>query len=110
VKPRLKPPRNKRLKLKRDILLLTSAFKFNLRRYGLGGTITIRMRPHQVVGRALVHCHLAAHAAGPHSLYCYYCFQLARPAVILLQAVRPCTHLCIPHPGTCLSWHFQPFL
>ena len=32
-KPKLKPPGAKRLKLKCDILLSTSAFNFNLRRY-----------------------------------------------------------------------------
>ena len=34
--PKLKPPATKRLKLKFDILLSTSAFKFNLRRYAKG--------------------------------------------------------------------------
>jgi len=33
MKPELKPPGTKLLKLKCDILLSTSAFKFNLRRY-----------------------------------------------------------------------------
>jgi len=33
IKPKLKPPGNKRLKLKYEILLSTSAFKINLRRY-----------------------------------------------------------------------------
>ena len=33
IGPKLKPPRTKRLKLKCDIVLSTSAFKFNLRRY-----------------------------------------------------------------------------
>jgi len=33
IKPKLKPPGTKRLKLKCDIPLSTSAFKFNLRRY-----------------------------------------------------------------------------
>ena len=33
MKPKLKLPGTKRLKLKRDILLSNSAFKFNLRRY-----------------------------------------------------------------------------
>ena len=32
----MKPPGTKRLKLKCDILLLTSAFRFNLRRYSKG--------------------------------------------------------------------------
>jgi hypothetical protein len=33
MKPKLKPPGTKRLKVKCDILMSTSAFKFNLRRY-----------------------------------------------------------------------------
>ena len=33
IKPTLKPPGTKRLKLKCDVLLSTFAFKFNLRRY-----------------------------------------------------------------------------
>ena len=33
VRPKLKPPGTKRLKLNCDILLSTSAFKFSLRRY-----------------------------------------------------------------------------
>jgi len=37
IKPTLKPPGTKRLKLKRDILLSKSAFKFSLRRYNKGG-------------------------------------------------------------------------
>jgi hypothetical protein len=36
MKPTLKAPGTKRLKLKCDMLLSTSAFKFNLRRYALG--------------------------------------------------------------------------
>ena len=36
IKPKLKPPGTKRLKLNCDILLSTSAFKFNLRRYNKG--------------------------------------------------------------------------
>jgi len=38
IKPKLKPPGTKRLKLKCDVLLSTFAFKYNLRRYmkGLG--------------------------------------------------------------------------
>jgi hypothetical protein len=35
IKPKLKPPGTKRLKLNCDILLSTSALKFNLRRYNL---------------------------------------------------------------------------
>ena len=37
IKPKWKMPRTDRLNLMCDILLLTSAFKFNLRRYILGG-------------------------------------------------------------------------
>ena len=36
IKPKLKPPRTKRLKLNCDVLLSTPAFKFNLRHYNLG--------------------------------------------------------------------------
>jgi len=36
IKPTLKPPGTKRLKLKFDVLLSTFAFKINLRRYNLG--------------------------------------------------------------------------
>jgi len=35
MKPKLKPPGAKRLKLKCDILLTTAPFKFNLRRYAV---------------------------------------------------------------------------
>jgi hypothetical protein len=38
MKPKLKPPGTERLKLKCDILLLSSAFKINLRRYILALT------------------------------------------------------------------------
>jgi hypothetical protein len=38
INPKLKPPGTNCLKLKCDILLSTSAFKFNLRRYDSGGT------------------------------------------------------------------------
>jgi hypothetical protein len=50
IKPKLKPPGTKRLKLKCDILLSTSAFRFSLRRYNkvyslvggfVGGTPTV---------------------------------------------------------------------
>ena len=36
MKPKLKPPETKRLKLNCDIMLSTSAFEFNLRRYTTG--------------------------------------------------------------------------
>ena len=36
IKPMLKPPGNKQLKLKRDEPLSTSAFRFNVRRYSKG--------------------------------------------------------------------------
>jgi len=39
MKPKVKPPETKRLKLKCDILLSTSAFKFNLRRYASAGLL-----------------------------------------------------------------------
>jgi len=35
IRPKLKPPGTEGLKVKCDILLSTSAFKFNLRRYTL---------------------------------------------------------------------------
>jgi hypothetical protein len=38
IKPELKPPGTKRLKLNCDVLLSTSAFKFNFRRYNQGRT------------------------------------------------------------------------
>jgi len=38
VKPMLKPPGTKHLKLKCDILLSTSAFRFHLRRYSTGSS------------------------------------------------------------------------
>ena len=40
IKPKLKPPGTKRLKPKRDMLLSTSAVKFNLRRYVEASTDT----------------------------------------------------------------------
>ena len=36
IKPKLKPPGTKRLKLNCDILVSSSAFEFNLRRYTTG--------------------------------------------------------------------------
>jgi len=39
MKPILKPPGTKHLKLKSDIVLSTFAFKFNLRRYNMGRPI-----------------------------------------------------------------------
>ena len=47
--PTLRPTGTKLLKLKHDILLSTSAFKFNLRRYNLGG----RHESPQVLQRGL---------------------------------------------------------
>jgi hypothetical protein len=41
MKPKLKRTGTKRLKLKCDILLSTSAFKFNLRRYTQGGKLRV---------------------------------------------------------------------
>jgi len=43
IKPTLKPTGTKRLKLKCDILLSTSAFKFNLRRYIMGAQHVMRI-------------------------------------------------------------------
>ena len=39
IKPKLEPPGTKRLKLNRDVLLSTSAFKYSLRRYTEGVTV-----------------------------------------------------------------------
>jgi hypothetical protein len=44
IKPESKPPGTKRLKLKCDILLSTSAFKFNLRRYTEGAALVEELR------------------------------------------------------------------
>ena len=38
IKPNLKPPGTKRLKLNCDVLLSTSALEFNLRRYNVAKT------------------------------------------------------------------------
>jgi len=48
----LKPPGTKRLKLKCDVLLSTSAFKFNLRRYDLVTKLLMR-DPSQRLGEAV---------------------------------------------------------
>ena len=45
LKPTLKPPGAKRLKLKCDMLLSTAAFKFSLRRYTGGITIRLEQVP-----------------------------------------------------------------
>jgi len=42
MRPKLKPPGTKRWKLKCDMLLPTSAFKFNLRRYDPAMTAALR--------------------------------------------------------------------
>jgi len=39
MKPKLKPPGNRRLKLKYHLLWLTSTVKFNLRHYTVGGSM-----------------------------------------------------------------------
>jgi hypothetical protein len=44
LKPKLKPPGAKRLKLKCDILLSSSSSKFNVRRYTMEGGFTGTMR------------------------------------------------------------------
>ena len=41
MNPKLKPPGAKRLKLNCDVLLSTSAFKFNLRRYIMGAAAVL---------------------------------------------------------------------
>jgi len=46
MKPKLKPPGTKRLKLKCDILLSTDAFKFNLRRYILVESLQVAVATH----------------------------------------------------------------
>jgi len=50
MKPKLKPPRCMRLKLKCDILLSTSAFKFNWRRYIPGNCVTRSWTPSDPTG------------------------------------------------------------
>jgi hypothetical protein len=54
TKPKLKPPGTKRLKLDCDVLLSTSGFRFNLRRYNedelVGSNISVLM-PRSVVRR-----------------------------------------------------------
>ena len=46
MKPIFKPPETKRLKVKYDVLLSTSAFKFNLRRYTTARPMEcVAMRP-----------------------------------------------------------------
>jgi len=45
MKPKLKPPGTKRLKLHRDILLSISALKINLRRYTWGRCASTSRRP-----------------------------------------------------------------
>jgi len=48
IKPLLKPPGTKRLKLKCDVLLSNLAFKFNLRRYITGTEVLDVVRQRQV--------------------------------------------------------------
>ena len=50
IKPKLKPPGSKRLKLKCDVPLPNVAFKFNLRRYHVGH---VRLRAWSVAGGAV---------------------------------------------------------
>jgi hypothetical protein len=59
IKPKLKPPGTKHLKLNCDILLSASAFKFNLRRY------TEVARQVLEVGRQVAEEHAALRAVGP---------------------------------------------
>ena len=51
IKPKLKPPRTKRLKLNCDILLSTSTFKFNLRRYTTDAIAATRRKLHTPFNR-----------------------------------------------------------
>jgi hypothetical protein len=44
IKPKLKPPGNKRLKLNSDVQLSHSAFKFHLRRYTLAPATLLVLR------------------------------------------------------------------
>jgi len=52
MKPNMKPPRTKRLILKCDVVLSTSAFKFNLRRYNWASYEWVRHRQPQVTLQA----------------------------------------------------------
>ena len=52
IKPKLKPPGTERLKLNCAILLSTSAFKFNLRRYNKVILVRDPAWPHHPVGPA----------------------------------------------------------
>jgi len=52
MKPKMKPPGTKRLKLKWEILLSISAFKFNLRRYRAVRMLRLR-RAGRAGGRGL---------------------------------------------------------
>jgi hypothetical protein len=59
MKPKLKPPGAKRLKLKCDIPLSNFGFKFNLRRYSMGAAKT----------RIIASCRQAIKANNIHSLF-----------------------------------------
>jgi hypothetical protein len=52
IKPKLKPPGTKRLNVKYDILLSSSAFKFNLRRYKEGAEQRRVLQPEHPGGSA----------------------------------------------------------
>jgi hypothetical protein len=41
MQPRMRPPGTKRLKLNCELLFITSAFKFNLRRYSVEATCVL---------------------------------------------------------------------
>jgi hypothetical protein len=55
IKPTLKAPGSERLKLNCDILLSTSAFSFNLRRYTVGGMMATAARARQGLTSLLSH-------------------------------------------------------
>jgi dynein heavy chain len=58
IKPMLKPPGTKRLKAVCDIMLSTSAFKFNLRRYSKAGekSRSVPVNPKAVTRNELYGC------------------------------------------------------
>ena len=68
MKPKLKPPGTKCLKLKCDIPLSTSAFKFNLRRY-IKGWANLAMRAYPEVQVDTCHSYQI------HQPYKYRCTQ-----------------------------------
>ena len=89
----MKPPGTKRLKLNIDILLATSAFKFNLRRYSMGAQLLgVPQEAGAAAAAAMVMtlpAALALHAA-THAVLC--CSGGAGAAVVLRRVLhRPTT-------------------